>query len=451
VRSQNPRHITQKARALLKRPVGAVLLMLVPAALGIAACSVAVPSPEASSPAPVTSSPARAVPTGTSAPTPKATPSPAATPSASATGPASTPAPLPGGIEGLHVRGNQIVNASGAAVRLVGFNNSGAEYACEEGWGIFDTPSTNMAADTVAAMATWQGANAVRVPVDEQCWLGLPGVKPAYAGASYRSAIERYVSLLNAHGFAVVLDLAGTAPGGERSANQEEMPDAHSLAFWQSAAMTFRDNTSVLFDLFNEPWPDNDADNAAAWSCWRNGGCEQTSQNGGQQYQAVGMQQLIQTIRATGARNVVVAEGIQYAESVDQWLAYRPYDPTGNLIASVHVYSFNDCSNQRCYDGAMQQVLGQVPLLIGEFGPDLTVQYTPQLDVSCPVTDVGTTTFDSTLLSWAAREGASWTAWSWNPWGDCWSLVKSFGGTPTAYYGQIVKAALQAEGQQPPA
>jgi endoglucanase len=308
-----------------------------------------------------------------------------------------------------------------------------------------------MTASTVAAMAAWHGANAVRVPVDEQCWLGLPGVKAAYAGAVYRSAIERYVSLLNAHGFAVILDLAGTAPGSERSANQEEMPDTHSLAFWQSAATAFRGNRSVLFDIFNEPWPFNDADSKAAWSCWRNGGCEQTSQNGGQKYQAVGMQQLIQTIRATGARNIVIAEGIQYAESVDRWLAYRPTDPTGNLIASVHVYSFNDCSSQRCYNGAMQRVLGRVPLLIGEFGPDLTVRYTPQLDVSCPAADVGTTTFDSTLLSWAGREGASWTAWSWNPWGDCWSLVKNLAGTPTAYYGDSVKAALKAEGRQPPA
>jgi endoglucanase len=350
-------------------------------------------------------------------------------------------------VQGLRVSGNQILNASGKAVRLIGFNNSGAEYACEEGWGIFDTPQTTMTRAIVAAMATWAGANTVRVPVNEQCWLGLPGVKAAYAGASYRRAIERYVSLLNAYGFAVILDLAGTAPGTEKSVNQEEMPDSHSVAFWRSAAAAFKRNTSVAFDLFNEPWPDNDADTAAAWSCWRSGGCAQVSQNGGAQYRAAGMQQLVSAVRGTGARNIVIAEGIQYAETVDQWLKYRPSDPAGNLVASVHVYSFNGCSTLRCYNGAMKTLAGHVPVLIGELGPDLTTGYTPALDADCPPADVGRDSFDSALLSWAAQNKVSWTAWSLNPWGDCWSLVKGFTGAPTSPYGVIIKSALAEQRQ----
>jgi endoglucanase len=350
-------------------------------------------------------------------------------------------------VQGLHVSGNQVVNASGKAVRLIGFNNSGAEYACEEGWGIFDTPQTTMPRAIVAAMATWAGANAVRVPVNERCWLGLAGIKPAYAGARYQRAIERYVSLLNADGFAVILDLAGTAPGTETSANQEAMPDSYSVAFWRSAATAFKANTSVLFDLFNEPWPDNSADSAAAWSCWRDGGCTQVSQNGGEHYQAAGMQQLVSTIRGTGARNIVVAEGIQYAETVDQWLKYRPRDPTGNLIASVHVYSFNGCSSVRCYDGAMKMLAARVPMLIGELGPDLTVPYSRALDRSCPAAEVGDTPFDSALLNWARSNKVSWTAWSWNPWGDCWSLVKDFTGAPASPYGVLVRSALAQQRQ----
>ena len=350
-------------------------------------------------------------------------------------------------VQGLHVSGNQIVNVSGKAVRLIGFNNSGAEYACEEGWGIFDTPQATMTRAIVAAMATWAGANAVRVAVNEQCWLGRPGIKPAYAGASYQRAIERYVSLLNAYGFAVILDLAGTAPGTEMPANQEAMPDSNSVAFWRSAATALRRNTSVVFDLFNEPWPGHNADTAAAWSCWRDGGCTQTSQNGGAAYRAAGMQQLVSAVRGTGARNIVIAEGIQYAEAVDQWLKYRPRDPTGNLIASVHVYSYNRCSSVRCYDGAMKTLAARVPLLIGELGPDLTTPYTPALDNHCPPADIGRTGFDSALLSWASRNRVSWTAWSWNPWGDCWSLVKDFHGAPTSPYGAIIKSALARQRQ----
>lgn len=350
----------------------------------------------------------------------------------------------------LSVRGNRIVNARGQVIRLMGFNNAGAEYACEEGWGIFDTPSTGVTPAMVRAMKTWTGANAVRLPVNEQCWLGSPGVHRAYSGLNYRRAIEHYISLLTASGFAVILDLAGTAPGTEKSANQEEMPDSHSAAFWQSAATAFRGSSRVLFDLFNEPWPDNSSGGPAAWACWRDGGCIQDSQNGPDRYRAVGMQQLVNVVRGTGARNIIVAEGIQYAETIDQWLKYRPYDPVGNLISSVHVYSFNSCSSLACYKGNMQRLARSVPLLIGEFGPDLTVPYSPALDSSCPAHDVGHTNFDSQLLAWARRHGISWTAWSWNPWGDCWSLIRGFSGAPTRPYGMLVRSALRSQRQSAP-
>ena len=35
-------------------------------------------------------------------------------------------------------------------------------------------------------MKTWS-INAVRVPLNEDCWLGINGVKPQYGGAAYRS------------------------------------------------------------------------------------------------------------------------------------------------------------------------------------------------------------------------------------------------------------------------
>jgi hypothetical protein len=52
----------------------------------------------------------------------------------------------------------------------------------------------------------------------------------------------------------------------------------------------------------------------------------ETGENGGARYRAVGMLQLVDAVRGTGARSVVIAEGIQYAETVDRWLSYRPSD-----------------------------------------------------------------------------------------------------------------------------
>src|SRR5437867_1837234 len=83
---------------------------------------------------------------------------------------------LAGAMNGLHVVGNTIRNADGQAVRLHGVNRSGTEYACSGGWGIFDGPAD---AAEVLAMRAWN-INAVRVVLNESCWLGISGVPAEY-------------------------------------------------------------------------------------------------------------------------------------------------------------------------------------------------------------------------------------------------------------------------------
>ena len=63
---------------------------------------------------------------------------------------------------GLHVSGNQILDKAGRRVLLQGVNRSGTEYACVQGWGIFDGPSD---ARSVAAMRRWH-VNVVRIPLN---------------------------------------------------------------------------------------------------------------------------------------------------------------------------------------------------------------------------------------------------------------------------------------------
>jgi hypothetical protein len=352
---------------------------------------------------------------------------------------------------GVHVQGRHFVNSRGQRVRLIGFNNSGAEYACIEGWGIFDigdNVNTGVPRSDVVAMTKWSGANAVRVQLNEQCWLGIAGVKPRYGGAAYRRAVKAYVRSLTNHGLTVILNLHLSAPGDAKSYNQEAMPDAHSVPFWHQVARAFRDNRAVLFDLFNEPWPDDQAHTRAAWKCWRDGGCQQESTNGGQTYTAVGMDQLIHAVRSADAQNVVIAGGVNYAANLGRWLHYRPHDPDHNLAASIHLYSFNGCHTPRCFNKIPAKVARHVPLYIGEFGPDLTVGYSDGLDSSCPSSDVGHTGFDTGVVSWARAHGASWTAWTWNAWGDCWALITGRAGHPTTPYGDRVRKALRANRQR---
>src|SRR6202000_3081270 len=98
-------------------------------------------------------------------------------------------------------------------------------------------------------------ASAVRLPLNEDCWLdtNLPGGDP-YGGAAYQQEIKSYVADLNAHGLYAILDLHWTAPGSQPALEQQPMPDLdHSPTFWAQVAGTFKSDPGVVFDVFNEP------------------------------------------------------------------------------------------------------------------------------------------------------------------------------------------------------
>lgn len=315
-----------------------------------------------------------------------------------ATGRAASASP----VVSVRVQGNELVNAAGQAIRLIGVDRSGTEYACAEGWGIFDGPS---GPTSIASMTSW-GIDAVRVPLNEDCWLGINGVDPQWSGANYRSAIEAYVANLNAAGLVAILDLHWSAPGGELALGQQEMADAdHSPAFWTSVATTFRSDPGVVFDLYNEP-------HGISWSCWLDG-C-QTSAG----WQSAGMQGLVDAVRSTGATQPVMVAGLNWAGDLSGWLSHEPVDPDHQLVASVHVYSYSQCDSASCWQSTIAPVAAQVPVVTGEIGE----------------TDCASGFIDS-YMTWADAHGVSYLAWSWNT-ASCSggpALITSYDGTPTAF------------------
>ena len=338
------------------------------------------------------------------------------TPLFSLLSPATTTVAAAPAMTGLHVVGNQIVNGDGQGVRLLGVNRSGMEFACIQGWGISDGP---LDATSVAAMASWK-INTVRVPLNEDCWLGINGVPAAYGGANYQSALANYVSLLNNAGLAVILDLHWAAPGTNAANGQQPMPNRdHSITFWQQVANAYKGNSSVVFDLYNEPYPDSNQDTAEAWRCWRDGGtCA------GMSYPAAGMQELLNAVRGTGATNLVLVGGVGYAGILTNWLTYRPTDSGNNLAASWHVYNFSWCPSQSCWESMIAPVAAQVPVVTGEIGENDCAHG-----------------FVDPLMAWLDAHGISYLAWTWNTWncGGGPALISNFDGTPTNF-GQGIKA-----------
>lgn len=326
---------------------------------------------------------------------------------------------------GLHVVGNKIEDGGNNVIVPHGVDRMGTEYQCTKSSTNaptnFDGPVDQA---TVSDMVAWD-INVVRVPLNEDCWLGINGF-PANnkTAAQYQSDIVNWVNLLNQNGQIVILDLHWNNSGTNQATSQEPMPDLnHAPAFWTSVATTFKSNSSVLFDLYNEPY-------TTSWSCWKNGStAAQSSPCTDVGFAVAGMQTLVNTVRATGATNIIMLGGLAYSNDLSGWLANKPTDPQNNLVASTHIYNFNSCASSSCWSSQIAPVSAQVPVLAGEIGEN-----------DCA------SGFISTLMSWLDQQGIGYAAWTWTASGNCSgtpALISDFTGTPTNY-GAGYKAHLIA-------
>jgi endoglucanase len=298
------------------------------------------------------------------------------------------------------VAGNRIVDArSGNTWVPHGVNWPSFEYACIQGWGY---SSSGANADAAKAMALW-GINVVRIPLNEDCWLGTLSWSGGRSTTGYRTAVTNWVQTLNSAGLAVILDLHWTSPTAGNSTGQRAMADARSIDFWTSVAGAFASNRSVIFDAFNEPysrWNDSTGSWAfnQTWSCWQDGGCQAPTADDTQaltsgHFTTVGMTDLVAAIRAAGAHQPIMLGGLDYSNDLSGWLEHRPAD--NQLIASWHAYKTQACQ-ATCRESVVAQVAKTVPVLIGEFGQ----------------TDGGHDYLD-TLMTWADAHGIGYAPWAW--------------------------------------
>jgi hypothetical protein len=352
-------------------------------------------------------------------------------------------ATAPGAAATPVVSGNRLIDTrTGTAWVPRGVNYPSFEYACAQGWGTSRATAQGAAgAATAAAIAGWH-ANAVRLPLNQDCWNSTNGVPAGDAGATYQAAVQAFVGQLNAAGLVVILDLHSRRTGGPQIAGQRAMPDAQSVTFWSSVAHAFAGDPSVLFDAFNEPYSRwNDSTDSwtfqLTWSCWRDGGCrppvedDYTSALSGTTYAAAGMASIVGAIRGAGAGQPILLGGLDYANDLRSWLAFKPAD--GQLVASLHSYDGQRCSATACWNSEVAALAAQVPVVIGEFGAD-----------SSSATAVST--YDEGLMSWADAHGIGYLAWAWwvLPDTSTYALLGNDDGTPRAPAGTAVHDHLAA-------
>ena len=308
----------------------------------------------------------------------------------------------------------------------------------------------------MAAIASWTGVNAVGFPLNEDCWLGINGIKPALSGANYINFIKSEVAAAEAHGLYPVVWLMDYAPGTTLAANENDpMPDNdHSPAFWKSVANTFKGDPNIIFRLLEEPTPNvNGLDSLQSWQCWSQGDV-QYGTNGSvtsqvnhchTSYTTVGMQGLVNIIRATGATNVIQLPGIAFAnllacsttgnpnqcgilDSADGVRVQDTLKPA-QLMADVDVYpDANGCGNLTCYNDTMGPVAAVMPIDAGETAPG-----------SCSQNGCDSTTKEDQFLDWMDQHQGNYYAWAWDTWS---SLITSYSGTPRSPFGADYKARL---------
>ncbi len=276
------------------------------------------------------------------------------------------------------------------------------------------------------AVADWK-ANVVRIPLKSIYWFGEADKefnRRTDGGAGYRTLVDRLVDYANERGCYVVLDL-----------HEYKAPTAKHARFWKSAAEHFANRPGVIFDLLNEP-------HDISWDEWKNGG--KLKDGGGADAVAendeakdvdvsIGMQELVRVVRATGANNVLLCGGLDWAYDLSGILKGFALEdtPEGNgIMYSAHIYPWKSD-----WQGKVLDIAAQYPVLCGEVG--CQVKPMPfEKSAKDPYA------WAPDMLACIQKHRLHWTAWSFHP-GASPCVLADWDYTPTPYWGAFVRAALR--------
>lgn len=322
----------------------------------------------------------------------------------------------------IRVEGNRLVNTAGEEVWLQGVAIPGLEITPEGHGAVYSS---------IVAIEDWN-ANVVRLAIRDDFWNGR-GKGQNDGGLAYRAKIDAAINAAANRGAYLVLD-----NHRYRAVKPEQIP------FWQEVATLYRNHPAVLFDVLNEP-------HGISWEVWRNGGfvadensaineagfLNEATMQANRGFESPGMQAMVDAIRETGARNVIIAGGLQWAYDLSGILeGYALEDPDGNgIMYSTHVYNW-----KKGWQGAFLDAAEQYPIFIGEVGADVKkMHFIPEEDQEDPYTWV------PDMLGVIQEYRLNWTGWSFHTWATPVILTDWATYTPTPFWGDFVKRALAGE------
>jgi hypothetical protein len=328
----------------------------------------------------------------------------------------------------LKIVGTNVLNSQGEVMRLRGVNVASLEWTSDG--------NGRVPRSVEVAIHDWH-ANIVRLPLSQDRWFGH-GPEQTDGGKAYHALVHRIVDYCRTNRAYIILDLHWSdCNEWGRNIGQHSMPDTNSVVFWRAFAPVFANDPAVLYDLYNEP-------HDVSWDVWLHGGTVTDKPNGAQAkdppktFEAVGMQTLLDTVRAAGARNVVVAGGLDWAYDFSGILQGRQLaDPQGlGVIYANHCYD-NKRESVATWVTNMEAASARLPIIVSEFGGQ-----------SGPSLEVPTDNWLLHVMRSLDEHRWSWVAWNLHT-GAPPSLIADWGYTPTDNYGVYVKRALAGEPLSP--
>jgi hypothetical protein len=260
----------------------------------------------------------------------------------------------------------------------------------------------------ISALQAW-GADTVRIQVSQ------PGADPQNSlyTAAFVSQVQAAVAFARSIGLNVILCDQDESQSGET--NPAAVPNAATIRVWQNLAPLFNADTGILYETMNEP---SLVPNAANWATW------QTAQNA-----------VIAAIRATGSKNVIIADGLNYAEVLNGAPALT--DPLNSIAYAAHPYFQSGFTNST-FATAFGNYASSAPVIVTEWSTT-TAQY-------C---DANTPALALYLLQYLQSRNIGINGYAYdNPGlanynlGTEGTIVQDFSGTPTTFANNIQCGAL---------
>ncbi|HEY0093010.1 MAG TPA: cellulase family glycosylhydrolase, partial [Archangium sp.] len=244
---------------------------------------------------------------------------------------------IPVAPNGFATVGNRIIRASDCKThRFVGVSRPSLSFTAT-GQRLGDSAVT---AQDFATMRTWK-VNTVRIELAQYFW--VPTAKSYDPG--YVARVERVVRQARAAGLTVLLVLQasdrGIANYDPIGNTHQPMADRnHSIPFWRDVATRFKNDGGVLYELYSEPFPIGGKGGFANWDMWLKGGLHPADDvyEPRPAFAAVGMQELYDLVRSTGAHNLVVIGGTKWGYYLEGVAANRVKGY--NIVYATHPWDF---------------------------------------------------------------------------------------------------------------